>query len=992
MSFRTSGAGRPRLNRRSKLFIPVLIALAVLVGLFLIFANIWTDLLWFRSVDYQSVFSTMLLTQVVLFLLGGLLMAGVVGGNMLLAYRLRPMFGTAMFGQQGVERYRLALDPHRKLILYAVMGALAFFAGTSAAGQWTTWLQFVNRTPFGVKDQQFGLDISFFTFTYPFIRMVLGFLFAAVIVSAIMATIIHYVYGGFRLQNPGASASRAARVHLSVLLGTFVLLKAIAYWVDRYGLAFSEAGRVHGPSYTDVNAVLPAKTILAFIALLCAALFFAGVVRRGGMIPGVSFGLLVLSAVLVGGVYPALVEQFQVKPNQQSKEAPFIKRNIDATRAAYGIDKAQVTNYSAKTEASESELQSEAATIPGVRLLDPSRLSPTFQQLQQIRGYYRFPDQLDIDRYNIDGQVRDTVVSVREIGTPPTAQQNWINSHLVYTHGFGFVAAPGNQVDANGRPNFVEKDIPPAGQLGKFEPRIYFGENSPVYSVVGAPKSAKPIELDYPDDAAPNGQVNYTYTGKGGVPMGSFFNQLLYAIKFGEKNMLLSSDINEQSRIMYTRQPRERIKKVAPFLTLDSDPYPAIVGGRIVWIVDAYTTSDAYPYSQRKSLRELIEDVTTDRRPGVQLPNDNVNYIRNAVKATVDAYDGTVSLYQWDEKDAVLKTWMSAFPGVVKPFNEISAELKQHLRYPEDLFKAQREMLANYHVTDPNAFYIGQDFWKVPADPSSNKSKQPPYYITLRMPGSTTPTFSLTSTFVPNGRQNMAAFMAVDATAQTPDAKLQILQLPSATTIQGPEQAQNTFLSDPRVSSELNLLRGQQGAATGTDVLYGNLLTLPFGGGLLYVEPIYVQPKAETSGRYPTLQRVLVLFGSKVGFGPTFQDALAQVFGTNVEKPPTTGQPNQPPTTNTPPSTGQAPAVQAALQKAQAAYTAGQEALKKGDFTAYGKAQADLKAALDELDKALKAQGTPAPSPTGSPGPTPTGSPSPTPGAAGTPSPSPTTG
>ncbi len=966
----------------------MLLAVVAIVVLLLVFSGIYTDYLWYDSVSFSSVFSTMLVTQVVLFIVGAALMIAIVGGNMVLAHRTRPMFGPGMFGApQGADRYRVALDPHRRLVFLVGMGVLALFTGSSTAGLWKTWLQFVNRTPFNEKDAQFGLDLSFFVFTMPFLRMLLNFLFTAVILSIIAATIVHYLYGGFRISSPGGvHATRAARAHLSVLLGVFVLLKAAAYWLDRYSLVFSDRGKTFGASYTDVHAVLPAKGILAVISLICALIFFAGVIRPGGMFPGVAFGLLVLSAVLIGTVYPSLVEQFQVRPNQQSKEQAYIQRNIDATRKAYGVDTAKVTEYSAKTDTDASVLQTEASAIPGMRLLDPSLLSPTFQQKQQIRGYYQFPEQLDIDRYPVDGKPRDTVVAVREIGRPPEGQRNWINDHLVYTHGFGFVAAPGNKVDSSGLPVFSERDIPPVGDLGDYEPRIYFGENSPDYSIVGGPKSARPIELDYPQqgqagaDQNNTGQVNNTYEGKGGVSIGNFFRRLLYAVKYGETNLLLNSNINDESRILYNREPVQRIQQVAPFLTLDRDPYPAVVDGRIVWIVDAYTTSDSYPYSERKSLESLTTDVQSSRLGVPQVPRDEINYIRNSVKATVDAYDGTVTLYAWDESDPVLKTWEKAFGGVVKPASQITPGLRAHLRYPADLFKAQREILTSYHVTDANAFFSGQDFWKVPEDPATGKSKQPPYYVTMKMPGSETERFSLTTTFVPNQRQNMAAFMAVDATASGPNPPLEILQLPSTTAIQGPPQAQNLFESNTTVSTELNLLRGG-----GTDVLYGNLLTLPFGGGLLYVEPVYIQPRAETSGKYPTLRRVLVLYGEKVGFGPTLSNALEQVFGGTVATPPdqTPDQTaNQPPGQVTPPESTSA--LTSALDRAQQAYDDSQKALSANppDWKAYGDAQASLKKALDDLAK-LKTGTSQTPAPSASP------SASGSPPAGATPSPAP---
>lgn len=975
MTFRNPGAGRAmRLPRRPRLLVPVAIALVGIVILFFVFAGLFTDWLWFDSVGYTSVFSTMLVTQLLLFIAGALLMAGVVGGNMLIAYRSRPLFGIGLFnGPQGADRYRAAVDPHRKLIFIAGLVILGLFTGSSTAGQWKTWLLFMNRVPFGKNDPMFGYDISFFMFSYPFIRLVLNFLFTAVIISIILAAIVHYLYGGFRFQSPGVHATRAARVHLSVLVGLFVLLKAVAYWVDRYGLVFSDRGKVFGASYTDVHAVLPAKSILAIIALICALLFFAGVIRPGGMLPGVGFGLLVLSAVLVGAVYPALVEQFQVKPNQQSKEQPYIGYNIAATRDAFNISSAKTTPYSAKTQGSQQELQSEISTIPGVRLLDPSVLSPTFQQLQQIKGYYQFPDQLDVDRYNIDGTSRDTVVAVREIGDPPDS--NWINDHLVYTHGFGFVAGPGSKTDAGGKPEFIVKDIPPTNGLGTFEPRIYFGENSPLYSIVGGDKK---MELDYPEQSntgTGSGQENTVYTGKGGVPIGNFLTRMLYAAKYGETNLLLSSDINPKSRILYNRDPRQRIEQVAPFLTLDSDPYPAIVNGRILWIVDGYTMSEDYPYSERRSFGDMTRDTTTERLLAAQQPRDHINYIRNSVKATVDAYDGTVTLYAWDDKDPLLRTWQNAFDGVIKPKSEITPQLMDHLRYPEDMFKVQRDILGNYHVTDPNAFYGGQDFWKVPEDPASSKTKQPPYYVTLRMPGEAQPRFSLSSTMVPNNRDNLAAFMAVDATgdASTP---IQILQLPSDTTIPGPKQAQNTF--DTKAASVLNELR----IGGTTETLNGNLLTLPFGGGLLYVEPVYVQPKVQNSARYPTLARVLVMFGSDVGIGTTLTEALDQIFGKGQPLPDTPTTPTQ-----DKPEQPQVPTdLASAYANAQKAYDEGQTALKAGDFAAYGEANKRLAEALKDIQSALEKQKQPTPA---TPSATPTATPAPSSATAATPAPTP---
>ncbi|MFB4291804.1 UPF0182 family protein [Nonomuraea sp. ATR24] len=979
-----------RLPRRPRLLLPVAIALVAIVALFFLFSGIYTDYLWFNAIDFMPVFSGVLLTEIVLFVIGAVLMVGIVGGNMLLAFRTKPMFGPAMFGgASGADRYRMALDPHRKLIFLVGMAMLALFAGSSFAGQWQTWMKFANGETFGKTDPMFKIDVSFFMFDLAFIRMVLNFLFAAVIISIVLAAITHYLYGGFRLQSPGVHASRAARIHLSVLLGVFVLLKAIAYWIDRYELVFSERGFVHGASYTDVNAVLPAKTILAIIALICAALFFAGIFRPGGMLPGVSFGLLVLSAVLIGGVYPLLVEQFQVKPNQQGKEAAYIARNIEATRQAYGIDDVKVEQYSAEADPAKVQ-QAGDTSVTGVRLLDPALVSNTYEQTQRIRGFYEFADQLDVDRYpDANGKPVDHIVGVRELSGPPEGQNNWINRHLVYTHGYGIVAAPGNKVDSGGLPDYDAKDMPVTGPLtqttGLKESRIYFGEhpNNNEYAIAGG-NPQRPQELDYPETGG-TGQANTTYTGKGGVPVGSFVNRLFYAAKYGEVNILLSGDINDNSKILYERNPRARIQKVAPFLTLDSNPYPAIVDGRVTWIVDAYTTSNAYPYSQSESLGEMTRDTATDRsRVIAQQPQDQVNYMRNSVKATVDAYDGTVTLYAWEPDDPVLKTWSNAFPGVIQPKERMSADLRAHVRYPEDLFKVQRYTLSRYHITDAAAFYSGQDFWNVPNDPSQGDRniKQPPYYLTATMPGGQ-PTFSLTTTFVPRQGPNLAAFMAVDSTDGPNYGQLRVLRMPSNAPIPGPGQAQNAFQS--RFAGELNLL-----GVGASSVRYGNLLTLPYAGGLVYIEPVYVQVAAGGGQEpYPILQRVLVSFGSKIGVGRTLEEGLAEVFGgeqqeTTENKPADENQQQQP---------AQTTALATAISEAQTAYEDAQKALQASppDWDAYGKAQERLDAALEKL-KSLGAQpapnASPTASPTASPSATPTGSPPATP--TGSPTASPT--
>lgn len=969
--------------------------LFVLAALFGTFANFWTERLWFQAIDYSTVFTTRLLTRVGMFAVFGLVLGLVVFANMAIAYRLRPRYLAITHEQQALDRYREVVDPHRKLIGGVVAGLLALVAGSSASARWQEYLQWWHATPFGRKDPQFGLDVSFYLFSYPWYRFLISFGFAVILLSLVAALATHYLYGGIRLQSPGQKASDAAQAHVSVLVGLFVLLKAIAYWFDRYGLVVASHQLSNqdftGITYTDAHAVIPAKTILTFIAAICALLFFANVVRRTWLLPGIGLGLLVLSAALLGWAWPAIVQQVQVRPNEPVREAPYIQRHIDATREAFGIADAQVDRYEAKTSTTRGQLADDAETLPGVRLIDPSVVRETFEQLQQVRGFYTFgatDDQaLDVDRYEVDGEIRDAVVAVREVNIDgvPADQRNWNNDHTVYTHGYGFVAAFGNRRTSEGSPQWIEGGIPSRGELGRYEPRIYYGEKSPDYSIVGAPEGTPPVELDVPGGGG-GARSHYTYKGKGGVPIGSFGRRVLYAMKFQDFNILLNqSRINSESKILYDRNPRLRVQKVAPWLDLDSDPYPAIVDGRIKWIIDGYTMSDNYPLSQRLLLSDATSTSLTPRPAIVGQPSERLNYIRNSVKATVDAYDGTVSLYAWDESDPILKTWMKAFPGTVQPKSKMPEELLDHVRYPVDLMKVQREVLAQYHVTEAGPFYQGTERWRVPADPTASQPiKQPVYYLSVRMPNESEPVFSLTSTYIYYNRENLAAFVAVNADARSSDyGKIRVLQLDEKTQIDGPSQIANKLDSDTRIADAmLPLTRGESRAVK------GNLLTLPVGGGLLYVQPVYVQ-RGGTGASYPLLRLVLASFGGGIGVGPTLQDALDMVFEGNAgadtgeEAPPETGEDGG---QETPPTEQSPEAIVAdALREARDAFAEAEEALKAGDLRGYAEAVERAEAAVERAARAEAQSGqagqpTPAPTPTPVPTPTPTPTPAARPG------------
>ena len=924
-------------GRRSPLTLTIVI-LVVLSGVLLSLSGFYADWLWFKSVDFTSVWTTVLTTKVFLFVIAGLLTSSIILLNIIIAYKRRPLYVPLSIEADNLERYRAQIEPIKRWVVLALAVGLFYFAGTSGSVMWESWLLFKNSTSFGVKDPQFNMDISFFAFKLPFYQTMIAWAISTLILSIIAAAVVHYLYGGIRLQVQEDRTTVAARVQLSVLLGGVVLMKAVAYWFDRYQLALKESKLITGLTYTDVNATLPAKAILAAIAVVCALLFFANIIRRSWVLPAAGTALLVVSSVLIAGIYPGAIQQFQVKPSESSKEAPFIQRNIDATRSAYGLDNVAISDYQATVATNTGQLADDAATIANIRLMDPNVLSATFRQLQQIRPYYSFPESLDIDRYTVDGVKRDVVIAVRELNIEGNPSRNWINDHLVYTHGFGLVAAYGNDRDIDGKPKFAVGDLPPTGALGKFEPRVYFGENVPNYSIIGGVKTDTPVEFDYPDDTSPNGQRNYTYTGSGGVPVGSLINKVIFALKYQEQRILLSNLINKDSKILFERNPLDRVAKVAPWLTLDGDPYPALVDGKIMWIIDGFTTSAGYPYSRQSVLSNVIADIPSSAAIGTQR-NRTVNYIRNSVKATVDAYNGTVTLYEWNEKDPVLKTWAKAFPNTVKPKSEMSAQLLEHIRYPEDLFRVQREILSSYHVKTAEAFYGGQDFWRIPRDPSTfgaNASAQPPYYLTLQMPGTKKPVFSLTTPFVPRGgRENLSAFAVVNSDPGPDYGKISVLQLPRNTNIAGPSQVASNFEAKPEVANSLSLLR-----RGGSDVVLGNLLTLPVGGGLLYVQPVYVRATSNTAA-YPLLQKVLVSFGDQIGYDDTLKGALDQVFGGNsgtVAGGSSSGTAGQTSTNSS---------LANSLASAKQAYADGLAALAKGDFAAYDKAQKRLKSALD---------------------------------------------
>lgn len=965
----------------------ITVMVLVFLGLFVYAASsFWTEILWFQQMHATRI----LLTR--WGVIAGLAVVGVVASVAV----LRIMIGLAhrhrVSSKRGeaaanLRQYQDAIEPFKKLAFWLVALVLGIPAGLRLAEGWQTVLTWLNATPFGKADPIFGWDISFFVFTLPFLELVVSFLLHLVFLSLVVSIVASYLYGGLQVV-PRPHATAPVRRHLGILAAIASVIIGVQYWIGRYSLLTQSGDNIDGAMYADVNATLPAHSILAAISIAVAALFLVAAFRGTWRLPTIGVVVTVVAALVIGGAYPALIEQFRVRPNARSLNAPYIQHNIDATLEAYGLDDLDYQTYDATTTAQPGQLREDSESTSQIRLLDPQVIRKTVQQLQQSRPYYSFDSGFFVDRYTINGERRDTVISMRELNLAGLSQeqQNWVNRHTVYTHGFGVVAAYGNSITSDGLPSYWEQSIPSKGEIGEYEPRVYFSQSAPDYSIVGGPEGTPGQELDYPDDNAPGGQVSTTFKGNGGPSVGNVWNKLLYSIKFGSTDIFFSSQTNQESQILYDRDPLLRVAKVAPYLTLEQKAYPAVVDTdgdpstpkRLVWVVDAYTTTDSYPYAQHQSLSSSTVD-SRSQSVGQYIQENSINYMRNSVKAIVDAYDGSVRLFQWDEKDPILSTWMKIYPGSVEPKQNISADLMGHLRYPEDMFKVQRDLLTSYHVRDASDFYTGGDRWRLAEETSTAATAngastatmsssqqqavrvQPPYYLTMQMPGQQSAEFSLTSVFVPGGeskREAMAGFLAVDSETGSEAGKvregygkLRLIALPSSTTVPGPGQIQNAYDTNQTIASQLNVLN-----LSDSTVIRGNLLTLPVGGGLLYVQPVYIQGSG--GANYPVLRFVLTAFGNRVGFAPTLAESLDQTFGGDSAAKVAGGDQSADKNKGGGDQQNQAesePSKQlaSALQDANQAIQDGQNALKNNDWAAYGESQKRLN---DALTKAIDAQ------------------------------------
>jgi hypothetical protein len=918
-------------------------------------AGFYTTYLWFTELGFGDIWRGVLGTKVALVLGFSLAFFVLLWLNLFIADKLAPRFNLVGPDDELVQRYREVVGRHVGKVRIVVAALFALLAGGNTAGQWNNWLLFRNSVDFGTRDEQFGEDISLYVFRLPFMSFLVDWLFVAVFIIAVVTVVAHYLNGGIRLQAPGQRVAPRVKAHISLLLGVLALLKAAGYYLQRYELNFSTRGAVQGATYTDVNAQLPALQLLIFISLAAFVLLVLNIRRQGWVLPVIAVGLWAFISVIVGALYPAFIQKFRVEPSEVQREEKYIKRNIEATRAAIGIDKVQVQPFRYDETLKAQDLVDNATTIRNIRLWDPAFVTRTYQRLQEIRQYYRFND-VDVDRYMIGGELLQTIVSARELNSADLPSQSWVNRHLQYTHGYGALVSPANAVTADGKPEFLVQDIPPTGTPEISEPRIYFGQKMPGYVVV----NTKQKEIDFQE--ASGATIESTYAGKGGVPMGSLLRKLAFALRFGDQNIVISDQITAQSRAVFYRDIVQRVKQAAPFLRYDADPYPVILKGRIVWVQDAYTTTSRYPYAQQANVEEL---------PLTSGLNASFNYVRNSVKVVTDAYDGTMTFYVVDNEDPIVKAYAKAFPKLFTPASAMDPELVAHLRYAEDIFRVQTNMYGKYHITNPVEFYRGTDTWNVSQDPGSGRpsaapqdvsvldprgrvvqkktKRMDPTYQLLRLPGDQRESFLLLRPFVAasqaDKQQNLTGFMTAKSDPGS-YGRLEVFEMPRGDQIDGPSLIDSRIKANAAITSEITLLDQR-----GSEALQGNVLVLPINNSILYVRPLYVQ---SSTNPLPEMKRVIVVFGDRAEMAPTLQEALTRVFGAappTLEKAPEGGTPppgpGAPPPGPTPP-----PNVQALIDQAQAAFEDAQTALRNSDLAGYQRKMNEVGDLLRRIEEA----------------------------------------
>ena len=929
---------RPPSPRRA---IVVATVIAILLGSNF-FAYFYTDVLWFQELGITSVLWKGLQTQFVVGAVTGLVVALFLWLNLWIASRSGPVYSLTTAANDPVEQYREMVMPYVRWIRIGVAAVIGFFTGLVASGSWQTFLLYANRTEWGIEDPQFDRDISFYVFELPLLDRFAGQAWSAITTALVLSIATYYLFGAIRPQRGLRGMSAGALAHISVLLGLLALVKSAQYYLGQFHLNFSPRGVVTGASYTDVNAQLPALKLLVIISIVSAVLFLVNIRFRTLVLPLAAVGIWIAVAFLAGGVWPWWVQRFSVEPQEQQREAKYIARNLEATRAAFGLrpdEDIETQTFPAASDLSPEELAASTNQLENVRVWDPEILQKAYQELQAIRTYYEFED-VDIDRYEIDGRTRQVLLSARELSLDelPEASRNWANLHLQYTHGYGLVSSLTNERTSAGQPSFLVKDVPGtvvpgAEALQADEPSIYYGEGFQPFdfSIV----NSKQEEIDYPTE---EGVERSNYAGTGGIELSSIGRRFAFALRETDPNLILSSLITDDSKILIYRNVRDRVQRAAPFLSVDNDPYVAVVDGRLTWILDGYTTTKWYPYSQRYDGSELVDSAQSGAL------EDEINYLRNSVKITVDARDGTMNFYVIDEEDPLIRVWRDVFPALFTD-EEPSADLQAHFRYPEDLFKIQSQVYLTYHMDDPADFYSKEDEWAIPQSgttttttttsggtpTTTTNSDVDPTYLLISLPDETEEEFLLARPFTPRARSNMISLMLARSDPEH-YGELRILQFPRQVTVLGPVQVNNLINQDVEVSQTLTLLQQE-----GSDVEFGSLVTLPIQDSILYVQPLFIT--AEDAG-IPELKRVVLVFGEQVVMEESFEEALATLFDLDAPEPAEPdepGEPDPPAPARPRPGQGDDPGLARVLERAAALYDRAQDALAEGDFESYGR-------------------------------------------------------
>ena len=830
-----------------------------------------SDLWWFEERGYRDVFLTVLLTRYGIGATFTVALAIFIGINLSIARRTRPFIIPTTPQQAQVQRVRDAVDPYLPWVIAAVSFLFALTSGAAVGAQWRTFLLFLNGEGVGIVDPLFDRDLGFWLFELPFWALIQSWLFTSLVLTIMLTAGAHYVLGAIRPESP-EKVTPPAKLHLTVLVALALGVRAWGYWLDRYELNFSQRGTVTGASFTDVNAELPALLLLIGVSIIAIVILFASLRRNGFLLPGAALGLLVVASIVLQGVYPAFVQRVRVDPQELAREREFIGRNLEATRRAFGLDEVVREPFAIRNDLDEQDVIDNDVTLRNVRLWDPAVLETTYAELQSLRPYYEFRN-VAIDRYFIDGELRQVMLATRELSSLPPQADTWQNRHITFTHGFGIVASQVNTANAEGQPVFISSNIPPVGDeevVPSVQPGIYFGATpSPEYSLVRTDAD----ELDF-EEPETQQQVTTVYAGRGGVAIDSFARRVAFALRFADYNLVLTNLLNDESRILFNREVSERVQLVAPFLELDSEPYPVVIDGRVKWVVDAYTTSIAYPYSERRPLVLGNRAVT-------------VNYVRNSVKAVVDAFDGDVTLYVVDDEDPLVRAWGRAFPGLLQPFGAAPDEIVRHFRYPQDLFRLQSQLFRTYHIPEADAFYNRADAWDIPVDPASlanqggatalqqTAGQRPlePYYLVMRLPGEETEEFVLIQPYLAVSRPNMVAWLAGRSDGEQLNS-LFAVRFPSDQQVLGPLQAQARIEQDDEISAYITLR-----SRDGSNVIRGNMQVLPIADSILYVQPLFLEnPQA----RIPELARVAVVMGERTAFDRTLSGALAQLLDIRI--------------------------------------------------------------------------------------------------------------